>query len=170
MRKAVGARARDILRQFLAEAVVLAMLGGVMGVLGGWAFAALVRAVSPLPARVTPWSVLLAVLARRGRRRGVRRVSGVARGAARPDRRAAGGMSALHLPSISSARTSRIAFDALRVEQDALGPHDPRRRDRRGDGDGDGDDRAGHSRPDRHTIEIAGPTTFYVMKVVRRRR
>ncbi len=61
IRKAVGARSRDIERQFLAEAIALAMTGGVMGVLGGWAFATLVSAISPLPARITGWSVLLAV-------------------------------------------------------------------------------------------------------------
>jgi putative ABC transport system permease protein len=61
IRKAVGARSRDIERQFLAEAIALASTGGVMGVLGGWAFAELVATVSPLPARITAWSVLLAV-------------------------------------------------------------------------------------------------------------
>ncbi|MDA1080956.1 MAG: ABC transporter permease [Gemmatimonadetes bacterium] len=61
IRKAVGARARDIERQFLTEAVALATAGGVIGVLSGWGFAALVALVSPLPARVTWWSVVLAV-------------------------------------------------------------------------------------------------------------
>ncbi len=61
IRKAVGARSRDIERQFLAEAIALATCGGVLGVLAGWAFAELVAAVSPLPARITGWSVMLAV-------------------------------------------------------------------------------------------------------------
>jgi putative ABC transport system permease protein len=61
IRKAVGARARDIERQFLAETVALAMLGGLTGVLAGWGFAGLVAAVSPLPARITWWSVVLAL-------------------------------------------------------------------------------------------------------------
>ena len=61
IRKAVGARARDIERQFLAEAVALAIAGGIIGVAAGWAFAELVAAVSPLPARISLWSVLLAV-------------------------------------------------------------------------------------------------------------
>ena len=61
IRKAVGARARDIERQFLAEAVALSVLGGIIGVLSGWAFAELVSFASPLPARITWWSVVLAV-------------------------------------------------------------------------------------------------------------
>jgi putative ABC transport system permease protein len=62
IRKAVGARARDIERQFLAEAIALSMAGGVIGVLSGWGFATLVSAASPLPARVSWWSVTLAVV------------------------------------------------------------------------------------------------------------
>ncbi|MFM9012333.1 MAG: ABC transporter permease, partial [Gemmatimonadota bacterium] len=61
VRKAVGATARDIEQQFLAETIALAMLGGVIGVLAGWAFAGLVAALSPLPARITWWSVALAL-------------------------------------------------------------------------------------------------------------
>ena len=61
IRKAVGARARDIERQFLAEAIALSMAGGIIGVLSGWAFAELVSLASPLPARITWWSVVLAV-------------------------------------------------------------------------------------------------------------
>jgi putative ABC transport system permease protein len=61
IRKAVGARRRDIERQFLAETIALASLGGVLGVLAGWGFAFLVSAVSPLPARISLWTVLLAL-------------------------------------------------------------------------------------------------------------
>jgi putative ABC transport system permease protein len=61
IRKAVGARSRDIERQFLAEAIALATMGGVLGVVSGWTFAELVGALSPLPARVTTWSVLVAI-------------------------------------------------------------------------------------------------------------
>ncbi|HEX6059174.1 MAG TPA: ABC transporter permease [Gemmatimonadaceae bacterium] len=61
LRKSVGATARDIRRQFLAESVMLASLGGLLGVAAGAGFAFLVAAVSPLPARVTPWSVGVAI-------------------------------------------------------------------------------------------------------------
>ena len=62
IRKALGARAKDIERQFLAEAIALSSLGGLIGVLSGWLFALLVAAVSPLPARITGWSVGVALL------------------------------------------------------------------------------------------------------------
>ena len=61
IRKAVGATARDIQKQFLAESVALAGAGGLIGVAVGWGFAMLITLVSPLPARVTPWSVVLAI-------------------------------------------------------------------------------------------------------------
>jgi putative ABC transport system permease protein len=62
IRKAVGARAADIRRQFLAESVALSALGGLLGVTAGAGFAFLVAAVSPLPARITWWSIGLALL------------------------------------------------------------------------------------------------------------
>ena len=61
IRKAVGARARDIERQFLVEAIVLSTTGGILGALLGWGFAALLAATTPLPARVTGWSIALAI-------------------------------------------------------------------------------------------------------------
>ncbi len=62
IRKSLGARRRDIRRQFLVEAVMLASLGGLLGILGGTLLAVLIGAISPLPARVTAWSVGVALL------------------------------------------------------------------------------------------------------------
>lgn len=59
IRKAIGARGTDILKQFLIEAVFLTGTGGTLGVLLGFAVAFLVKAATPLPASVTLWSVLL---------------------------------------------------------------------------------------------------------------
>ncbi|HEU5311363.1 MAG TPA: FtsX-like permease family protein, partial [Candidatus Eisenbacteria bacterium] len=61
IRKAVGARRADLVSQFLSEAVVLALLGGVVGVLAGVAIALLIRAVTPLPASIQPWSVAISL-------------------------------------------------------------------------------------------------------------
>ncbi|MCL2823320.1 MAG: ABC transporter permease [Polyangiaceae bacterium] len=57
IRKALGARPRAILLQFLVEAIVLASLGGAIGTGLGFALAALISAVSPVPASVQLWSV-----------------------------------------------------------------------------------------------------------------
>ena len=63
IRKAVGAFRRDIVGQFLIEAVTLSSLGGVIGVLLGGALAALVRALPiSLPAAVPIWSVLVGLI------------------------------------------------------------------------------------------------------------
>ena len=61
IRKSLGASRRDIRRQFLAESARLSLLGGVVGLVAGAALAALVEVASPLPARVTAWSVAVAL-------------------------------------------------------------------------------------------------------------
>ena len=58
LRKALGARSGDILRQFLIESSTIALFGGAIGVLCGVLLAQLVSLVSPLPAAVQLWSVM----------------------------------------------------------------------------------------------------------------
>lgn len=60
LRKAVGAKPRDIGLQFLFEAVALTCLGGVLGMALGVGAALLVGALSPVPAAITWWSLALA--------------------------------------------------------------------------------------------------------------
>jgi putative ABC transport system permease protein len=62
IRKAIGARGRDILRQFLIEAIMLTGVGGLIGVLVGFGIALLVRAATPLPAAVSLWSVVIGLM------------------------------------------------------------------------------------------------------------
>ncbi|HTK73631.1 MAG TPA: FtsX-like permease family protein, partial [Gemmataceae bacterium] len=59
LRMAVGARARDILRQFLVEAVVLCLLGGALGILTGWGGSWLVRTLLNWPTE-TSWPAVAA--------------------------------------------------------------------------------------------------------------
>lgn len=59
IRKAIGARSSDILKQFLIEAIFLTGTGGVIGILIGFAIAFIVKSVTPLPASVTLWSIFL---------------------------------------------------------------------------------------------------------------
>jgi putative ABC transport system permease protein len=61
IRMAVGASRGDIRKQFLAESVAVSALGGMMGLALGAGLAWLVAALSPLPARVTPWSITVAL-------------------------------------------------------------------------------------------------------------
>jgi len=61
IRKSLGARRRDILNQFLVESATLATLGAMLGVGLGIGFAKLIAAVSPLPAAVELWSVIVGV-------------------------------------------------------------------------------------------------------------
>jgi putative ABC transport system permease protein len=62
IRKALGARPRDILLQFLIESATMALVGGVFGVLGGIVVALIVTLVAGFPSTIAPWSVLVGLL------------------------------------------------------------------------------------------------------------
>jgi ABC-type antimicrobial peptide transport system permease subunit len=62
LRMAVGARARDILRQFLVEAVVLCLVGGAMGIVLGHGGSGLVRIVLRWPVQTSPAAIAAAVV------------------------------------------------------------------------------------------------------------
>jgi len=61
LRMAVGARARDILRQFMVEAVVLCLLGGALGILLGHGGSQLVKLVLRWPVETSPAAIAAAV-------------------------------------------------------------------------------------------------------------
>lgn len=61
VRKALGATRREILWQFLVEAVTVTVIGGVVGMVMGAGLALLVSAATPIPAAVPLWSVVAAL-------------------------------------------------------------------------------------------------------------
>lgn len=63
LRKAVGARRRDLLLQFLVEAATLTAVGGAVGLFLGGGLAALVQNLTPIPADIPLWSIVAALIA-----------------------------------------------------------------------------------------------------------
>jgi putative ABC transport system permease protein len=61
VRKALGARHREILWQFLVEASTLTLIGGVVGMILGGGIAFGVSQWTPLPASVPLWAIVAAV-------------------------------------------------------------------------------------------------------------
>jgi putative ABC transport system permease protein len=61
LRKALGARRRDIIWQVLTESTTLSVVGGLLGTVLGFVVAMLVAAFSPLPATIEPWSIVLGI-------------------------------------------------------------------------------------------------------------
>jgi len=61
LRKALGARRRDIMVQMLTESVVLSIFGGIVGTVLGAGIATAVSQATPIPASVEPWSVALGI-------------------------------------------------------------------------------------------------------------
>ena len=61
LRKAVVARRRDILLQFLIESSSISAVGGMIGITLGFIFAKIIAALTSLPAALEPWSVVLAL-------------------------------------------------------------------------------------------------------------
>ena len=61
LRKALGAKRRDIMLQVLAESVTLSVAGGIIGTTLGFLVALVISKLSPLPAAVQLWSVALGI-------------------------------------------------------------------------------------------------------------
>lgn len=62
VRKALGAKRRDIISQFPVEAATLSVIGAAIGASLGIGMAQLIAAVTPLPASVAPWSLVFALV------------------------------------------------------------------------------------------------------------
>jgi putative ABC transport system permease protein len=61
LRKALGARKRDIIWQILTESVTLSTLGGIAGIVLGFILARIISKLTPLPAAVQVWSVAIGI-------------------------------------------------------------------------------------------------------------
>jgi putative ABC transport system permease protein len=66
LRKALGARKRDILLQFLIESCLLASLGGAIGILAAYGLGMIIRGATPIPMAITIGYIMLALLASGG--------------------------------------------------------------------------------------------------------
>ena len=62
LRMSVGARGVDILSQFLIEAILISITGGLIGVIIGCGASFMIKTIAPWPVFIQPWSVLLSFL------------------------------------------------------------------------------------------------------------
>jgi putative ABC transport system permease protein len=62
LRKALGAKRRDIMSQVLTESITLSVVGGVIGIALGAMFSTIISSLTPVPSSVEPWSVALGVV------------------------------------------------------------------------------------------------------------
>lgn len=62
LRMSIGAKGRDILAQFLIEATLISITGGLLGVILGVAASYIVKAVLTYPILIQPWSIVVSFL------------------------------------------------------------------------------------------------------------
>ena len=62
LRKALGAKRRDIMSQVLTESITLSLVGGIVGIALGALFSTIISSLTPVPSAVELWSVALGVI------------------------------------------------------------------------------------------------------------
>jgi putative ABC transport system permease protein len=62
LRKALGAKRRDIMSQVLTESITLSLVGGIVGIALGALFSTIISSLTPVPSAVEMWSVALGVI------------------------------------------------------------------------------------------------------------
>ncbi len=62
LRKALGAKRRDIMSQVLTESITLSLVGGIIGIALGALFSTIISSLTPVPSAVEMWSVALGVV------------------------------------------------------------------------------------------------------------
>ena len=62
LRKALGAKRRDVMSQVLTESITLSIVGGVLGIMLGAMFSTIISSLTPVPSSVETWSVVLGVV------------------------------------------------------------------------------------------------------------
>ena len=62
LRKALGAKRRDIMSQVLTESITLSLVGGIVGIALGAVFSIIISSFTPVPSSVEMWSVALGVI------------------------------------------------------------------------------------------------------------
>jgi putative ABC transport system permease protein len=62
LRKALGAKRRDVMSQVLTESITLSVVGGIIGIALGALFSTIISSLTPVPSSVEMWSVALGVV------------------------------------------------------------------------------------------------------------
>ena len=116
LRKALGAKRRDIMSQVLTESITLSLVGGIVGIALGALFSMIISPLTPVPSSVELWSVVLGVVITAARRAVFRLDPGAPRGDAGSDRSAAAGITvAAFTKQFALLReTAEMALDTLR--------------------------------------------------------
>ncbi len=116
LRKALGAKRRDIMSQVLTESITLSVVGGIAGIALGALFSTIISSLTPVPSSVELWSVALGVDHHRRRRPVLRLVSRRAarRCSTRSKRCGGSNMAAFTKQFALLGETAAMAFETLR--------------------------------------------------------